>query len=256
MATSRQFGQRARRDREHQHKRPAAQPTNRKLAQRAHRNREHLFGQQLPTRTQLSQRALRNREHEPIARQPLPPQLAAAVSRRHRLGPCDVPCSFCGAEHGIEEKAQGSSKIALKFSTYCHGGAVVMEKFHNPLQLLHSLLIDSTPDMFPFLILLDHQPLHNSIKRFEIITTRSLSVSSVSRQIHMSVDLEEYTRFVFRVNCGKIYDINASGRGLVSWTWTIFEKIVNLEDCLCLRYPEVIKTRIELDKFDWLGIVV
>src|SRR6266496_2193470 len=68
-----------------------AQPTNRELAQRAHRNRQHPFDQQLPiNNTQLAQRARQNREHEPIARQPLPPQLMGTVSFHHRLKSSEI----------------------------------------------------------------------------------------------------------------------------------------------------------------------
>ncbi len=80
------MAQRTHRDRERQHRWVAAQPTNRELAQRARRNRQHPFDQQLPiNNTQLAQRARQNREHEPIARQPLPPQLTGTVSFHHRL---------------------------------------------------------------------------------------------------------------------------------------------------------------------------
>ena len=152
MVAIRQFAQRTCRDRERQHRRVAAQPTNRELAQRARRNRQHPFDQQLPiNNTQLAQRARQNREHEPIARQPLPPQLVGTVSFHHRLGPCDVPCSSCGAKHWIEERVQGSSKSAPRFSSCCQNGAIVMDKFEDPPQPLYSLLMDVTPSIFPYL---------------------------------------------------------------------------------------------------------
>lgn len=187
MAIRRQFPQRQRRDRQRQHRSPSAQSTNREFAQRARRNREYLFRQQLSINTQLPQSPRQNREspfqqkHLPIARTSLSTQSTDTVSFRHRLGRCNVLCIFYGAEHWIEERVQGSSKVAPKFSTCCQGGAVIMDKFNDPPQPLYSLLMDSTPGMFPCLIFFDDQPPHNFAKILEITIMRSLSVPSVSR---------------------------------------------------------------------------
>src|SRR5436190_23597921 len=48
---------------------------------------------------------------------------------RHELSHCDILCSFCGDEHWIEERVQGSTLTVPKFSTYCASGAVMMDKF-------------------------------------------------------------------------------------------------------------------------------
>jgi hypothetical protein len=199
MVTSREFAQQARRDRECQNKRAAAQPFNRELAQRARRNQELLFTQQ-PTNAHLAQPARRNSEHVPIARQPLLPQLTATVSFRHRLNRCDVPCRFCGAEHWIEEKVQGSTKSSPKFSTCCEGGTVMMDKFDDPPQPLYSLLMDLNPCMFPCHIFADDERLYISGKIFEIITMPSRSVPSVSKEISLFMALEAYIPFVSRVS--------------------------------------------------------
>jgi hypothetical protein len=111
MVTSSEFAQQARQDRERQNRRAAAQPFNRELAQRARRNRELLLTQQPTNDGHLAQPAHQNRDHVPIARQPLFPQLTATISLRHQLNRCDVLCRFCGAEHWIEEKVQGSTKF-------------------------------------------------------------------------------------------------------------------------------------------------
>jgi hypothetical protein len=165
MVTGRHFAQRARQDRERQHRRATAQPY---LPQRAHPNREHQLTQQ-STNSHLAQRVRRNREHEPIARQPLLPQFTATVSLRHRLGRCDILCSFCGANHWIEERVHGSSTSAPMFSTCCESGVIAMDKFDDPPQPLYSLLMDLNPCMFPCHISADNELLYISVKIFGII---------------------------------------------------------------------------------------
>ncbi len=147
MATSRQFAQRARRHRERLHRHAVAQPTDRDLAQRARRNREYLLTQ--PNNAQLAQRARQNREHEPFTHQPLVHQPTGTPSLRHRLGPCDVLCNFCGADHWMEEKVKGSSLSAPQFSTCCERGTIMMDRFQDPPEPLFSLLTDMTPGIFP-----------------------------------------------------------------------------------------------------------
>ena len=147
--------------------------TNRQLAQQARqiriRNREdeqmlqssprNNRGSEPPpsqfSSRQLAQQTRRNRDYEydPLARRPLPPQLATTVSQRHRLGPCDVSCNFCRADHWIDERVQGSARSAPRFSTCCEGGAIAMDKFEDPPQPLYSLLMNSAPCIFLFDIL-------------------------------------------------------------------------------------------------------
>ena len=88
--------------------------TIQQLGQQVRRDRQRLMARQFRSR-QLAQQARQDREHEPIARQSLLPQLASGVTHRHRFDPCDVLCTFCGAENWIEERIQASSKTALKF---------------------------------------------------------------------------------------------------------------------------------------------
>jgi len=149
MTTPRHFAQQARRDRERQQRQAAPQTTNfRLLAQSARRNRE-FHARQLETETtnvHLAQQARRDREHEPIARRPLAPQFPGTTfSRHHRLGRCDIPCGFCGANHWIEERAQGCAKSTPRFSTCCESGAIMMDEFEQPPEPLLSLLMDLTP---------------------------------------------------------------------------------------------------------------
>jgi len=105
------------------------------LAQQARRTRELLQSQQ----------------ELPIACRPLPPHPATVPSLHHRLGPCNVPCRLCRADHWIEERVQGSAKYAPRFATCCESGAIMMERFQDPPQPLFSLLMDTTPGMFPLL---------------------------------------------------------------------------------------------------------
>ena len=149
--------------------------TVKQLVEQAERQlrRRHLIHRQLPTnpaapspeaqiiatnpvsmnRLQLAQQARRTQEYQsqqqlPIARQPLTLQSIVALSLRHQLGPCHVPCRFCGADHWIEERVQGSAKYAPRFATCCKSGAIMMERFQDPPQPLFSLLIDMTPGIY------------------------------------------------------------------------------------------------------------
>ena len=83
-----------------------------------------------------------------IARLSLLPQLTFTLSLRHRLSSCDVSCSFCGADHWIEERIQGSSKSMPRFSACCEDESIMIASFEEPPQPLYSLLIESTSCMF------------------------------------------------------------------------------------------------------------
>jgi hypothetical protein len=154
MTATRRFAQQARRDRERRER----QSTNfRVLAQRARRNQQlhspelpQIVVQQTTNTRSLAQQTRQNREHEPIARQPLLPQLpgTTTVSLCHRLGLCDILCHFCGANHWIQERVQRSAKYAPQFATCCENGAIMMERFQDPPQPLFSLLTDITLGTF------------------------------------------------------------------------------------------------------------
>ena len=186
------------------------QPTNREVAQQARRNRERSLGQQQPTNTELAQRQRRNQEHSlnqqqvpiPIALRPLSPQPAGRPSLRHRLGRCDVLCSYCGANHWVEERVQGSAKSAPRFSTCCNSGAIAMDAFQDPPQPLHSLLMDVTPSMFPHEVFADnYQWPQNFVETFGIITMPLHSVPLVSNRTCLFMALRAYMRSAFRANC-------------------------------------------------------
>ena len=125
----------------------------RQSAQQARRNKERLLAHRFDAR-RLSQRTRRNRGHElrqeqlSIARLSLLPQLTSTLSLRHRLSPCDVSCSFCGADHWIEERIQRSSKSMPRFSACCEDGSIMIAPFEELPQPLYSLLIESTSCMF------------------------------------------------------------------------------------------------------------
>jgi hypothetical protein len=141
MTTSRQSAQQRRRDRERRHRLEVTnRPTNRELAQRARRNREQSF----------------NLQQLPIARRPLSAQPAGTLSLRHRLSRCDVVCSFCRADHWIEEKIQESSKSAPRFSMCCGAGVIAMDRFEPPPEPLYSLLMQVTPGICPCHIFADN----------------------------------------------------------------------------------------------------
>ena len=160
MTTSRQLSQRMCRDREHQ-----SQQNEKELRQHACRFDEQqlsmldepLLPQQ--NRSQWSQQARRDREgmlrqrELPIACRAQFQQSSNVVSFRHQRGRCNIACNFCGAEHWIEERVQGSAKAAPQFSTCCEGGAIAMDKFEDPPQPLYSLLMNSAPCIFLFDIL-------------------------------------------------------------------------------------------------------
>jgi hypothetical protein len=141
------------------------------------------------------------------------PQITGTVSLRHQLGRCNVSCSFCGAEHWIEERVRESSLQAPKFSTCCEGGAVIMDKFDDPPQPLYSLLIESTPCIFPCLIFADDKRLYSSAKIFEIITMPSHSVPSVSKETSLFMVLKVYIPFVSKDNCVISSDLYFQYRG-------------------------------------------
>ena len=156
MATSRQFAQRVRRDRERQSRRLLTQFNNKELAQRQRRNRHHLLRQQSRTNVESmqcihqDQAYIPMQEHLPIACKPLLPQFTDTNSLRHRLDPCYISCSFCGADYWIEERVQGSPRSAPQFSTCCESGVIMMNEFDKPPQPLHSLLTELTPCIFSF----------------------------------------------------------------------------------------------------------
>jgi len=150
MTTSRQVAQQARQDRERR-RRPGLsavlhsppyqhQSTARESAQEIRRTRERQFRQQLL----------------PIARRPLLSQPIGAPSLRHQLSRCDVPCSFCRADHWVEEKIQENPKSAPRFSMCCRGGAIAMDKFEPPPEPLYSLLMQATPGICPCHIFADN----------------------------------------------------------------------------------------------------
>ena len=176
MVTNTQFTQRPRQHQEHRRIRLVTQSTNRELAQQARRRREHLFEQQRSTNTQTAMRISRNRERSltqyqvPIACTWPSPQYLSTLSFRHQLARCNISCQFCGAQHWIEERVQNSTKEAPKFSTCCENGAVMMDKFEDPPEPLYSLLMDSTPCIFPCMIFANDERLHNSATTYEIIT--------------------------------------------------------------------------------------
>lgn len=174
--------------------------TNRQLAQQARQHRQQSQLSSLGFR-QLSQQARQNREHEPIACQPLTSQLTGTVSLRHQLDPCNILCRFCGAEHWIEEKVQGSTKISPKFSTCCQAGAVIMDEFDDPPEPLYSLLMECTPCIFRCHIFIDNKLLYNSARIFEIIIMPSHSVRLVSKQTSPYMVLKVYIHFVSKDNC-------------------------------------------------------
>jgi len=186
--------------------------TDRQLAQQFRRDRERSLPHQFRSR-QLGQQARQNQEHEPIARQPLDSQLASTISLHHQLDRCDVLCRFCNAEHWIEERVQGSMKSSPKFSTCCEGGAVMMDKFDDPPQLLYSLLMESTPCIFPCHIFTDDEWLHNSTRTFEIITMPLHSVPSVSKGTSPFMVLEAYIPFISKDNCVISSDLYFHCRG-------------------------------------------
>ena len=123
--------------------------TYRQMAQRARRDRERLSqSPHIPITMSSNGRLPRPTHLLPVARRPLLPRPANEISFRHCLGHCDVICSLCHAEHWLEERVQGSSLWAPKFSTCCMGGTITMEKFQDPPLPLYSLLVDDSPCMF------------------------------------------------------------------------------------------------------------
>ena len=204
MAT-RQLVQRGRQDRGHE---PSAiRFTNRELAQRARQNRQRQLPQQQLLNIQLAQQQRQDRERSlkqkesPIARRPLSNRPMDGISFRHQLGHCDVSCGFCGANHWIEERVQGSAKATPRFSTCCGGGAIAMDKFEDPPQPLYSLLMDLTKCMFSFDTFADNQQVRNSVTTFGIITMPLLLVLWASKETYPFTALEVYILFAFKVNC-------------------------------------------------------
>ncbi len=183
--------------------------TNRQLAQQVRRDQEHQRGLWWPqlSFTQLAQQTRQNREHQtqekqlPIACNPLPPQLVGTFSLHHRLGRCDISCIFCGADHWIEERVQESTIAVPQFSTCCKRGAVMMDKFDDPPQPLYSLLMDSTPCIFPCYIFVDNERQYNSARTFEIITMPSHLVHSALKETSLFTVLKAYILFVSKDNC-------------------------------------------------------
>jgi hypothetical protein len=145
MATNRQLAQGTRQNRQHRRRQATAGPSNRELAQRARQNRELPLTQQRPANALLAQQACQERQRQhrvhqlPIARQPLLPHLNDTTSlRRHRLDRCNIVCSFCGADHWIEERVQGTAKSAPQFSRCCEGGTIMMDKFEDLSRYIRS----------------------------------------------------------------------------------------------------------------------
>jgi hypothetical protein len=208
IAATRQLAQRARQDRERRHKQGTAQPTHRELAQRARRVRERPVVKQRPTSMQAAQWTRRNQEYPGmhqllrIARRWPLLQYTTTFSFRHQLGPCDIICGFCKAEHWIEERVQGSSKVTPSFSICCERGTIMMDEFDNPPQPLYSLLMELTPGtILPVgYIFANNEWLYNSVEIFEIIIMPSHSAPWASKGTCLFMVLREYTLFVFKVN--------------------------------------------------------
>ena len=184
MVTTRQLAQQARRDQEYRHGQIIAPQTNRALAQRVRRIRERPLRQQRPSNIQVILSTRRNRECPlmqqllPIGRRPLLPELTGTLSVRHQLGRCDASCVFCGAEHWLEERVQGSSNNVPKFSTCCQSSTIVMDRFDNPPHPLYSLLMDLTPCIFPDHMFTNNERPYNFVKIYAIITMPLHSVPS------------------------------------------------------------------------------
>ena len=201
MVTSRQFPHRMNKDRYRRCRHDAPQLNNRRLAQWTRQNRDHEL-----INMRLAQRAHRIREgsivqHLPVARRPLSPRPAGTPSLRHRLGRCNIQCSFCGANHWIEERVQGSSKSSPRFSTCCGGGAIVMDKFKDPPEPLFSLLKDTTPSIFLHHIFTDNQWPQNSVEILGTIITPLHSVPLESNRTSLFMALRAYILSVFKGNC-------------------------------------------------------
>jgi len=90
---------------------------------------------------------------------------------------------------------------APKFSTCCEGGAVMMDKFDEPPQPLYSLLMDSTPCIFPCYIFVNDEWRYNSVRTFEIITMPLHSVPLASKEICLFMVLKVYIPFESKDNC-------------------------------------------------------
>jgi len=141
MATNRQVGQQALQIRRRQSRRQRSsiisapdstsqQPTEavtlyRHLAQQARQLR----------RLQSIQQSI-----VPIARRPLFDQ---SIAVRHTLSQYNIFCSFCQAQHWIEERIQGSTISSPRFSACCERGAIALDKFEDPPEPLYSLLTGS-----------------------------------------------------------------------------------------------------------------
>ena len=161
----------------------------------------------MATNRQLAQQVRWNQEHEyheellPIACKPLPSQLTGTASLHHRLNRCNVLCTFCGAEHWIEERVQSSTILSPKFSTCCESGVIMMDKFDDPPQPLYSLLMDSTLCIFPCCMFIDNERQYNSARTFEIITMPLHSVPSALNETSLFMVLKAYILFVSKDNC-------------------------------------------------------
>ena len=92
-------------------------------------------------------------------------------------------------------------KSSPKFSTCCESGAVKIDKFDNPPQPLYSLLMDSTPCIFPCHIFVDDEWQYNSARTFEIITMPLCSVLLVLKETCLFMVLKVYILFVSKDNC-------------------------------------------------------
>jgi len=196
--------------------------THGQIAQQARRIREHQLREQLPigsepqspqlqytvsTNRQLGQQARRIQEHQfiqqqlPIARRPLFAQPVHPISFRHSSSRCEILCSFCGAEHWIEEKLHGSSQRLPKFSACCMSGAIEMDKFDDPPEPLYTLLMNCTPGIYSAVVsFANDKQLENFVITFGIITTPLLSVPLVSKETRLFMGLMEYTLFAFKAN--------------------------------------------------------
>jgi hypothetical protein len=178
--TSRQLAQQARRDRERHHQQqyymvshsPSYHPyTATQFTQHGHQHLENPHLQQylltlndtpLPhqdTQHPLAQRLRWDRQRQvsmrllPIARRPLLPPHIDGTSFRHELGPCNIMCRSCKADHWLVEKTKESTSTAPIFSSCCMSGKIAMEKFEDPPEPLYSLLTDPTLRMFSFNII-------------------------------------------------------------------------------------------------------
>src|SRR5438046_3203772 len=77
----------------------------------------------------------------------------------------------------------------------------MMDKFDDPPQPLYSLVMDSTPCIFPCYIFVDNERQYNSARTFEIITMPSHLVHSALKETSLFTVLKAYILFISKDNC-------------------------------------------------------